>query len=190
MPVMATGGTIGRAGRCRRGIWYHFASLSALRTDSSCCGQKFLDANEIIGARGENEEPLHQPAAAMAGLAQAADRLHPTEAFLDALAFDRADAIAGMPGGARVDCRAAVGVVLRDVRRAYTHSIRRINHGLACPSTSDYEAPSGPRPTRHSLSNPRFADAVLLSSKRSVHHCLREVSSPHNRKDLCTCPKS
>ena len=62
------------------GIWYHFASLSALRADSSCCGQKFRDANEIVGARGENEEPLHQAAAAMAGLAQAADRLHPAEA--------------------------------------------------------------------------------------------------------------
>ena len=54
----------------------------------------------------------------MAGLAQAADSLDPAERFFDPLALDRADAIAGMPSGAAIDCRAAIGIILRDVRRA------------------------------------------------------------------------
>jgi hypothetical protein len=54
----------------------------------------------------------------VSGLAQAAHRLHPPERFFDAFALDRADAIAGMASRARIDRRPAVGVVLRDVRRA------------------------------------------------------------------------
>jgi NitT/TauT family transport system ATP-binding protein len=54
----------------------------------------------------------------MPGLARTADRLDPPEWFFDPLALDRADAIAGMAGRARVDRRAAVGIVLRDMRRA------------------------------------------------------------------------
>ena len=54
----------------------------------------------------------------MPGLAQATHRFHPPERLFNPLALDRADAIAGMTSCARVDRRAAVGVVLRDVRRA------------------------------------------------------------------------
>src|SRR3974390_459894 len=54
----------------------------------------------------------------MAGLAQAADSLNPAERFFDPLALDRADAIARMPSGAAIDCRAAISIILRDVRRA------------------------------------------------------------------------
>src|SRR5258705_5549121 len=53
----------------------------------------------------------------MPGLAQTADGLHPAKGFFDPLALDRADAIAGMAGRARVDRGAAVGIVLRDMRR-------------------------------------------------------------------------
>ena len=62
--------------------------------------------------------PLREAASAMSGLAQAAHRLHPAEGFFDALALDRADSIAGMASCARIDRRAAVGVVLGDVWRA------------------------------------------------------------------------
>src|SRR5262245_18113240 len=51
-------------------------------------------------------------------LAQPADGLDPAEWFLDPLALDRADAIADMTGRACIDRRAAVGVVLCDMRRA------------------------------------------------------------------------
>src|ERR1700757_2587286 len=93
-------------------------SFSMLQTDSSRRGQQLWDANEIVGCGGEHEEPLDQAATAMPRLAQAADRLDPPERLLDQLAFDGADPIAGMAGGTRVDRRAAVGVVLRDMRRA------------------------------------------------------------------------
>ena len=54
----------------------------------------------------------------MTGLAQAADGLDPAERFLDLLAFDGADPIAGVPCRASIDRRATVGIVLRDMRRA------------------------------------------------------------------------
>jgi hypothetical protein len=104
--------------RQRRRISFVFVSSSVLQTDSCCCGQKLWNSNEIVGGCGENEEPLDQSAAAMAGLAQAADSLNPAERFFDPLALHRADAIAGMTSGAAIDCRAAISIILRDVRRA------------------------------------------------------------------------
>src|SRR6516162_4242949 len=101
--------------RCIGGVG---GSFLALQTDSSRRGQQLWDANEVVGCGGEHEEPLDQAATAMPRLAQAADRLDPPERLLDQLAFDGADPIAGMAGGTRVDRRAAVGVVLRDMRRA------------------------------------------------------------------------
>jgi len=101
-----------------RGIAYGFASYSMLQTDSSGCRQNFRDTNEIVGSGGQHEEPFDQATTTMAGLAQAADRLHPPERLFDPLALDCADAIAGMPGGARINRRAAIGIVLRDMRRA------------------------------------------------------------------------
>jgi hypothetical protein len=54
----------------------------------------------------------------MPGLAQTTDSLHPPKGFFDPPALDRADAMAGMADRARADCRAAVGIVLRGMRRA------------------------------------------------------------------------
>ena|ERR1700722_11508470 len=113
--------------RQRRRISFVFVSSSVLQTDSCCCGQKFWNSNEIVGGCGENEEPLDQSATAMAGLAQAANGLDPTERFFDPLALDRADAIAGMSNGAAIDCRAAIGIVLRDMRRTAAFTTRLSN---------------------------------------------------------------
>src|SRR5450755_2729518 len=110
-------GVIGRDRRGMRGIGCDFASYSTLQTDSSRCGQNLRDANEIVGGKSQDEEPFHQAAATMPGLAQTADGLHPPKGFFDPLALDRADAIAGMTGRARVNRGAAVGIVLRDMRR-------------------------------------------------------------------------
>src|SRR4029077_4459270 len=93
-------------------------SYLTLQTDSLCCGQNFRDANEIVGGGCQHKEPLHQVTTAMACLAQAADGLHPAERLFDPFALDRADAIAVMAGGARIDRRTAVGGVLRDMRGA------------------------------------------------------------------------
>src|SRR6516162_10815271 len=104
--------------RQSRRISHIFASSSSLQTDSSRCCNQLGDANQIVGRRGENEEPLHQGATAMAGLAQSADGLHPSEWFFDSLAADCAETIAGMSGRAPIDGRAAIGVVLRDMGSA------------------------------------------------------------------------
>src|SRR5262245_7355185 len=96
----------------------YFASFWTRQADSSRCRQKLGNANEVVGGSGEDEEPFDQVATTMAGLAKAADGLHPPEGFFDAFALDRADAIPGMPGRARIDRRAAIGIVLRDMRRA------------------------------------------------------------------------
>src|SRR3984893_6770218 len=113
-----TSGVMGRDPRWMGGIGYEFASYWTLQTDSSRCCQELRDANEIVGDSGQDEEPLHQAAPTMPGLAQTADGLHPPKGFFDPLALDCAEAIAGMAGRARVDRGAAVGIVLRDMRRA------------------------------------------------------------------------
>src|SRR5471032_1479452 len=109
---------MGRDPRCIGGVGCGFASYSRLQTDSSRCGQKLGDANEIVSDSSQDEEPFHQAASTMPGLAQTANSLHPPKGFFDPLALDRADTIAGMAGRARVDRGAAVEIVLRDVRRA------------------------------------------------------------------------
>src|SRR5258708_794694 len=72
------------------------ASFAILRTESSRRRQNFWNANKIVGSCGEDEEPFDQVSAAVAGLAQAADGLHPTERFFDLLSLDHADAIAAV----------------------------------------------------------------------------------------------
>src|SRR6516162_2464435 len=59
--------------RYRLRIRYLFASSWLLQTDSSRCGQYLWDANEIVGGRGEDEEPFDQRPSAVPGFAQAAD---------------------------------------------------------------------------------------------------------------------
>ena len=53
-----------------------FAPFSTLQADSSY-RQKFWDADEVVGGSSEYEEPLDQAAAAMPGLAQTPDLIHP-----------------------------------------------------------------------------------------------------------------
>src|SRR3984893_14128793 len=108
---------MGRDSRYMGGMGCGFASYSALQTDSSRCGEQLGDANEIVSGSSEDEEPFHQAAPTMPGLAETADGLHPAKGFLDPLALDRADPIAGMAGRARVDRGAAIGIVLRYMRR-------------------------------------------------------------------------
>src|SRR5258708_17486502 len=108
---------MGRDSRYMGGMGCGFASYSAPQTDSSRCGEQLGDANEIVSGSSEDEEPFHQAAPTMPGLAETADGLHPAKGFLDPLALDRADPIAGMAGRARVDRGAAVGTFLRDLRR-------------------------------------------------------------------------
>src|SRR5206468_916501 len=118
MFASATYGSIGGDRRYGGGIWYDFGSSSALQAVSSRCRRNFRDANEVVGSGGQHEEPFHQATATMSRLAQASDSLHPSERLFDPLALDCADAIAGVSGRACIDRRAAIGIVLRDMRRA------------------------------------------------------------------------
>jgi len=56
---------MGRDPRCIGGVGCGFASYSTLQTDSSRCGQKLGDANEIVGDSSQDEEPFHQAAPTM-----------------------------------------------------------------------------------------------------------------------------
>ena len=89
----------------------------AHRTRSSRRGDKFGDADKVVGGDGEGEHPADQGGATVAGLAQAAGRLDPAEDHLDSLTNPLADRVTGMPGRAPVDPRATPGGVLRHVRR-------------------------------------------------------------------------
>ena len=80
------------------------------RTRSSRRGDKFRDADEVVGGDGEREHPPTSGGAAVAGLAQAADRLDPAEDLLDPLAYPLADRVAGMARRAPVDRRATPAV--------------------------------------------------------------------------------
>jgi hypothetical protein len=66
-------------------------------------GENPGDEDEIVGGRREDEKPLNQIAAAMAGFAQRADGLHPSERFFDLLLLDQADAAAVVTSGSPVD---------------------------------------------------------------------------------------
>ena len=82
-----------------------FASFLMLQSCSCHCCQNLRDSNEIVGGRSQNEEPLHQTATAVPGLAQATDSLHPAERFFDPFSLDGANAVARMACGAGIDCR-------------------------------------------------------------------------------------
>src|SRR5947207_7313119 len=118
MFATTTNGEMGGDPRGVRGHRYDIASYSTLQTDSSRCGQNLGDANEIVSGRRQHEEPFDQRPSAMSSLAQPAHGLHPTECFFDLLSLDRADVMTGMPGSPTIDRRAAVSIVLRDVRSA------------------------------------------------------------------------
>src|SRR5208283_3908062 len=52
----------------------------------------------------------------------------------------RADAIAGMPSGAAIDCRAAISIILRDVRRATALAAARDKVGGVIVLVTSYRA--------------------------------------------------
>ena len=61
-----------------------------LQSCSCRCCQNLRDLNEIAGGRSQDEEPLHQTATTVPGLAQATDSFHPAERFFNAFSLDGA----------------------------------------------------------------------------------------------------
>src|SRR6478672_7147769 len=84
------------------------------RTDSSC-RQQLWYPQEIVGGHGEGEEPADASGAEMAGLAQLSNGLDPAEGFLDPLADDLGDGVAGMACGSPIDGRLARLAALPDM---------------------------------------------------------------------------
>src|SRR5258708_12021781 len=154
--LMFAGRTTGVMGSDRRwmgGDGCGFASYPAPQTDSSRCRQNLWDANEVVGDGSQDEEPFHQAAPTMPGFAQTTDGLHPAKGFFDPLALDRADAIAGMAGRARVDRGAAGCIVFRDMRPpapcwAAGRHIRGVRSLFSPPPASRPPTSPPPRPTR------------------------------------------
>src|SRR6267142_659518 len=90
--------------------------LASGRSLSGDLGQ-ISNADQVISRGREDEDPVDAFATAMAQLAQQADRLQPTEDLFDPFAFPLTDLIARMSGGATINCRAAIRIVLGHVRR-------------------------------------------------------------------------
>jgi hypothetical protein len=118
MPASTTGELIGVDRAMGAALNRVFASLLSLQTHLGHAGQKLWDPDQVVCDGGEDKEPFNQVAPTMPGLSQAAGRLYPAEGFFDSLSFDHADCIARMAGRAAIDRRAAMGVVLRDMRSA------------------------------------------------------------------------
>ena len=76
-------------------------------------GRQIAHPDQVVGRQREGEHPSNPLHTAMASLAQAADRLEPTEDLLDAFAFVLTNHIAGMTSGARIDNS---GRLARDMR--------------------------------------------------------------------------
>jgi hypothetical protein len=132
--------SMGAEWRRTQDICCDFTSLLALQAEPSRRrSQKLRDTNEIVGSGGEHEKPLQQAGTAMACPAQATDGLDPAERFFDAFSLDGADAIAGMPGRARIDRRAAFGIVLRDVRGAAAFTTADDKVGGVLPDIIEHE---------------------------------------------------
>ncbi len=85
-------------------------------TRASGRGHEGPHAHQVVRRETEGEHPTDPRSAAVAGLAQEADRLGPSEDPLDAPASEAALEIAGMARGPRVDRAATIGDVLSDVR--------------------------------------------------------------------------
>src|SRR5579884_762713 len=66
-------------------------------------GRQVAHPDQVVGSQREGEHPSDPLHAAMASLAQAADRLEPTEYLLDAFAFLLTNRIARMTSSARID---------------------------------------------------------------------------------------
>src|SRR5512137_2071791 len=71
--------------------------------DSRWCERQIANSHQVIDRQCEAEHPIDPCHPAMAGLAQPADGLEPTEDLFHPLADTLTNRIARMPGGALID---------------------------------------------------------------------------------------
>src|SRR5882672_8241741 len=89
--------------------------LASGRRLSGDFGQIF-NADQVISGGREDEDPVDAFAAAVPQFAEQAHRLQPTEDLFDPFSLPLTDLITRMPGGATINGRAAISIVLRHVR--------------------------------------------------------------------------
>jgi len=78
----ATGRGVAKARRGHR----QWPSRSGLRQQASY-------AHDVVGGRGEGEDPRHEPAATVTQFPQTADSLHPTKRLLDEFSLPLTDGV-------------------------------------------------------------------------------------------------
>src|SRR5712691_9453029 len=93
------------------------ADASPQLSGSSRCLGQVADADQVIDRQPEDEHPAYPCPAAVAHLAQQADRLEPAEDLFDSLAFPLAHPVAGVARGALIDRTRTIRRVLGHVRR-------------------------------------------------------------------------
>jgi len=135
MATTTTGELISGGGRCGplNGFCVIFVTPGTLM-------QKLRDADQIVCGGGEDKEPFDQVPPSVPSLSQAADRLDLTEGLFDPLSLNHADGVARMAGRAAIDRRAAMGVVLRNIRSAAAFAQPATKRNLGRTVFSDYAA--------------------------------------------------
>ena len=78
--------------------------------------QQSAQPHDVVGGRGEGEDPGDQRAAPMAQLPQPADGFHPAETLLDEFALPLTHLIARVPRRPRIDGTPSTDGLLRDMR--------------------------------------------------------------------------
>ena len=125
--------------------------------------------DQVVGRRGEGEDPIDERTAAMVELAQHADRLHPAEDLLHELPLPLADGVARHAAscGRRSRCRRGLGVlrhVRRDAQRAAASCTKsRVSYSLSPPIV--IAAASGSSP---SISSAASRSAVPVAAVTSA----------------------
>src|SRR6185312_1817958 len=90
--------------------------LASGRSLSGDLGQ-ISNADQVVSRGREDEDPVDSFVTAVPQLAQQPDGLQPTEDLFNPFAVPLTDLITRMPGGATINCRATISVVLGHVRR-------------------------------------------------------------------------
>lgn len=76
----------------------------ALISQLSCAREQLRQSNQVVGRQSEGEGRANLGQAAQLDLGQAADALAPADDFLNPLARELTDGVAGMAGDALVGC--------------------------------------------------------------------------------------
>src|SRR5436305_13660716 len=100
-------------------LWAHF---SLVLCGGNCWRQQIPHPHEVVGGGREGKDPPNLKYAAVTGLPQHPDRLHPTEHFLNPLPFALADLVTGVSRCAAIDRAAAIPLQVLRHMRSHVHS--------------------------------------------------------------------